>query len=196
MGGWVGWWWSNKSPLALTQSLALSQSTTKHTKWHAPPVMTQISLGIRPVWSESSLSAWRNLLGYSAIHWATAKTDQTGQMSRLIWVFNGHTSFCHIISLVFSYCGSNASYRNKKSAPLPDIRLLATWNVHLSRLLLSELQSDIQLLLSDIKLPNKVTLIHLNPYKPSGPFFGHWQTVQTQIRRRRTRHLIRVFTVC
>ena len=32
------------------------------------PVKTQISLGIRPVWSESSLSAWRNL-GSSATHW-------------------------------------------------------------------------------------------------------------------------------
>ena len=28
------------------------------------------------------------------------------------------------------------------------------------------------------------------------PFSGHTQTVQTQIRRRRTRRLIRVFTVC
>ena len=31
----------------------------------------------------------------------------------------------------------------------------------------------------------------LNPYKPSVPFLGHRQTVQTQIRRRRTRRLIR-----
>ena len=34
---------------------------------------TQISLGIRPVWSESSLSAWRNL-GPLATHWAHGKT--------------------------------------------------------------------------------------------------------------------------
>ena len=33
----------------------------------------QISLGIRPVWSESSLSAWRKL-GSLATHWAQAKT--------------------------------------------------------------------------------------------------------------------------
>ena len=32
----------------------------------------------------------------------------------------------------------------------------------------------------------------LNSYKPSVPFLGHRQTVQTQIRHRRTRHLIRV----
>ena len=33
------------------------------------PAKTQISLGIRPVWSESSLSAWRKL-GSLAAHWA------------------------------------------------------------------------------------------------------------------------------
>ena len=33
------------------------------------PAKTQISLGIHPVWSESSLSAWRNL-GSLATHWA------------------------------------------------------------------------------------------------------------------------------
>ena len=38
-------------------------------KWHVRPVNTQISLGIRPVWSESSLSAWRKL-GSLATHWA------------------------------------------------------------------------------------------------------------------------------
>ena len=39
-------------------------------------------------------------------------------------------------------------------------------------------------------------LLLFNPYKPSVPFLGHGQTVQTQIRRRRTQRLIRVFTVC
>ena len=37
------------------------------------PAKTQISLGIRPVWSESSLSAWRNLECLST-QWAQAKT--------------------------------------------------------------------------------------------------------------------------
>ena len=36
----------------------------------------------------------------------------------------------------------------------------------------------------------------INSFLPSIPFFGYRQTVQTQIRRLRTRHLIRVFTVC
>ena len=36
---------------------------------------------------------------------------------------------------------------------------------------------------------------YLNQYKPSVPFLGHRQTVQTQIRHRRMWRLIRVFTV-
>ena len=40
--------------------------------------------GIRPVWSESSLSTWRKL-GSLATHWAHSEDfDQTGRMPRLI----------------------------------------------------------------------------------------------------------------
>ena len=46
----------------------LSSLTTKPTKWHVRPPKTQISLGIHPVWPESSLSAWRKL-GSLATHW-------------------------------------------------------------------------------------------------------------------------------
>ena len=66
------------------------------------PVMTQISLGIRPVWSESLLSAWKNI-GSLATHWAHSEdSDQTGQMPRLIWVFIGRT----LVLLVLSCCSS------------------------------------------------------------------------------------------
>ena len=66
------------------------------------PAKTQISLGIRPVWSESSLSAWRKL-GSLATHWVHSEdSDQTGRMPRLIWVFTGRT----LILLVLSWCGS------------------------------------------------------------------------------------------
>ena len=62
------------------------------------PATTQISLGIRPVWSESSLSAWRNL-GSLATHWAHGKdSDQTGRMPRLIWVFAGRTAILLVLS--------------------------------------------------------------------------------------------------
>ena len=39
------------------------------TKWPVRPTKTKVSLGIHPVWSESSLSPWRNI-GSLATHWA------------------------------------------------------------------------------------------------------------------------------
>ena len=51
----------------------------------------QISLGIRPVWSESSLSSWKKL-GSLATQWAHSEdSDQTGRMPTLIWVFAERT---------------------------------------------------------------------------------------------------------
>ena len=47
----------------------LSRLMTKPIKWHVRSAKTQISLGICPVWSESSLSAWRKL-GSLASPWA------------------------------------------------------------------------------------------------------------------------------
>ena len=62
------------------------------------PAKTQISLGIRPVWSEFSLSAWRKL-GSIATHWAHSEdSDQTGRMPRLIWVFAGRTLILLVLS--------------------------------------------------------------------------------------------------
>ena len=60
-------------------------------------------LGIRPVWSESSLSAWRKL-GSLATHWAhSGDSDQTGRMPRLIWVFAGRTLTLLVLSRGGSY---------------------------------------------------------------------------------------------
>ena len=74
----------------------------KTNKLSVRPAKTQISLRIHPVWSESSLSAWRNL-GSLATTWAHSEdSDQTGRMPRLIWVFAGHT----LILLVLSCRGS------------------------------------------------------------------------------------------
>ena len=75
----------------------MSSLMTKPTKWHVRLAKTQVSLGIHPVWSESSLCAWRRL-GFSATHEVHSEySDQTGRMPRLIWVFTGHT--CHFIGL-------------------------------------------------------------------------------------------------
>ena len=76
---------------------------------------TQFSLGIRTVWSESSLSAWRNLWSL-ATHWAHSEdSDQTRRMPRPIWVFAGRT----LLVLVFSCPGSllySSSLRQERAA--------------------------------------------------------------------------------
>ena len=82
----------------------MSHSTTKPNKAHIRPAKTLIS--IHPVWSETSLSAWRKL-GSLAIHCGDSEdSDQTGQMPSVIWFFDGHTSdfvlFCLRIHTVGS----------------------------------------------------------------------------------------------
>ena len=68
------------------------------------PANTQISLGIRPVWSESSMSAWRKLRSL-ATHWAQSEdSDQTGRMPWLIWVFAGRTQTIFGGGILFSRC--------------------------------------------------------------------------------------------
>ena len=101
---------------------------TKPTKWHVRPAKTQISLGIRRVWSKSSLSAWRNI-GASATHWAHSEdSDQTGRMPRLIWVFAGRT----VILLVLSWGGS--FYYSQPPAwahPVPGIQQKVIHSIHI-----------------------------------------------------------------
>ena len=52
------------------------------------PAKTQISLGIRPVWSESSLSAWRKV-GTLATHWTCWTHSEGSEMSEIepVWDF-------------------------------------------------------------------------------------------------------------
>ena len=65
----------------------------KTNKMTVHPAKTPISLGICPVWSESSLSAWRKL-GSLATHLAHSEdSDQTGRMPRLICLRWAHTHF-------------------------------------------------------------------------------------------------------
>ena len=49
---------SAEVPVIVYQA-CLSKSMKKPTTWHVRTAKTQISLGMHPVWSESSLSAWR-----------------------------------------------------------------------------------------------------------------------------------------
>ena len=70
----------------------LSHDMTKSTKWYVRPAKTQISLGIRPVWSESSLCAQLVAKDPSFLHVDSDDSDQTGRIPRLIWVFAGRTA--------------------------------------------------------------------------------------------------------
>ena len=55
-------------------------------------------MSVRPVWSESSLPAWRNL-GSLATHWVQSEdSDQTGRMPSLIWVSAGRTLILFVLS--------------------------------------------------------------------------------------------------
>ena len=69
----------------------------KTSKVAVRPAKTQISLGIRPVWSESSLCAQCVANDPRFLHADSEDSDQTGRMPRLIWVFAGRT----FILLVF-----------------------------------------------------------------------------------------------
>ena len=95
------------------------------TKWYEPlhdktnkmrvrPAKTRISLGIHPVWSESSLCAQWVAKDSSFLHADSEDSDQTGRMPRLIWVFTWHTD----ILLVLSW---GSSYVNWKA--------LTTWHI-------------------------------------------------------------------
>ena len=70
----------------------------KTNKVSVRPAKTQISLGIRPVWSESSLCAQWVAKDPSFLHADSEDSDQTGRMPRLIWVFAGRT--CHFVGFV------------------------------------------------------------------------------------------------
>ena len=66
------------------------------------PAKTQISLGIRPFWSASSLCAQCVAKDPSFLHADSEDSDLTGRMLRLIWVFAGRID----ILLVLSWGGS------------------------------------------------------------------------------------------
>ena len=78
---------------------------TKTNKMTVRPAKTQINLGIRPVWSESSLCAQWVAKDPRFLHADSEDSDQTGRMPRLIWVFAGRT----VILFVLSCRGSNVS---------------------------------------------------------------------------------------
>ena len=82
-------------------SLPVSAYEPQHDKTNkvtVRPAKSQISLGICPVWSESSLCAQWVAKDPNFLHAGSEDSDQSGRMPRLIWVFAGRT--CHFVGLV------------------------------------------------------------------------------------------------
>ena len=75
----------------------LSCLMTKPTKWPVRPAKTLISLGMHPVWSESSLYAQWVAKDPSFLHVDSEDSDQTGQMPRPICLCWAH---CHFVGFV------------------------------------------------------------------------------------------------
>ena len=96
------WYWQ-RTPLSQTSNEPRHDKTNTMS---VRPAKTQISLGIRPVWSESSLCAQWVAKDPSFLHADSEDSDQTGRIPRLIWVFAGRT----LILLVLSCRGSNSLF--------------------------------------------------------------------------------------
>ena len=104
---YVVWWFGAVTSIKCLPKI-YEPSHDKTNKVTVCPAKTQYSLGIRPVWSESSLSAWRKL-GSLVIYWAQREdSDQTGRMPRVIWVFAGRSAMLLVLSWggsVMKRCG-------------------------------------------------------------------------------------------
>ena len=87
------------------------------------PAKTQISLGIHPVWSESLLSAWRKLDTLATLCVHSENYDQTGQMPRLIWIYDGRTLILLVLSCRGPFKRNTMSLEteNKKNSMLPRV---------------------------------------------------------------------------
>ena len=83
----------------------------KTNKVSVRPAKTQISLGIRPVWSESSLCAQWVAKDPSFLHADSEDSDQTGRMPRLIWDFAGCTLPLLVLSRGSSYIDALKKYQ-------------------------------------------------------------------------------------
>ena len=98
---------------------------TKPTKWPVRLAKTQISLGIRSVWSESSLSAWRNLGSLATRTAHSEDSDQIERMPRLIASSLG----AQLILLVLSCSRIHRMqiFRMMEKVVKPLIRLIFWW---------------------------------------------------------------------
>ena len=113
----------------------------KTNKMNVRPAKTPISLGICPVWSESSLSVWKSLGPYLSIDWPHSEdSDQTWRMPMLIRVFAGRTLILLVLScrgsfvpdfnilwLPFMSLWTRHNYNEHSNETLRIIGLIKTW---------------------------------------------------------------------
>ena len=109
---WSDWEWFRWRSKVISRSVrpeaGRRNSKLRDERWNEPrhdktnevtvrPAKTQISLGIRPVWSESSLSTWRNIGPLTACL-AHSENWSDRADAQVIWVFAGRT--CHFVGFV------------------------------------------------------------------------------------------------
>ena len=99
---------------------------SKSTKWSVRPVKLQISLGIRPVWSESSLCAQWVAKYQSFFHADSEDSDRTRGMPRLIWIFAGRT--CHFVGFVMRRLMSIRFYTLVTEPAFENLNDINRWN--------------------------------------------------------------------
>ena len=105
----------------------------KTNKKNVRPAKTQISLGILPVWSESSLSAWRTF-GALATHWAQAKTlIRLG--GRLGWSESSLGAysfcwFCHVAAHIRTISDQYNCFLKLRSNNFIHFAWISAMNVH------------------------------------------------------------------
>ena len=107
----IDWTITVKSPACflLANNNTIEPSHDKTNKMTVRPAKTPISLGIHPVWSESSLCTLWVAKDSSFLHADSEDFDQTGRMPRLIWIFAGRTY--HFVGFVMRWltCTNNTS---------------------------------------------------------------------------------------
>ena len=120
-------------PKRIQQTTLLSYEPRhdKNNKRSVPPAKTQISLGICPVWPESSLSAWRKI-GSLATHWAhredTAHSEDWADAQADLSLRWAHSFcwFCHVAAHIYvpSTTVWNASYLEKCTSQIVSLLIL------------------------------------------------------------------------
>ena len=192
----------------------MSQRMTKPSIRLVRPAKTDISLRIRAVWSESSLITFAFYNLQAIQRGINENPCCTGWMYRLIWVF-ADCRFCRALAQIKRYIWHH--WRTKKEELRQSNRLgrvgrknyrgfgsivynrttlykcqnfLIDQCCQTARLTKSRYRLFIAVLFSSLWRQSAVDRGFSVKHGPG--HLGYWQTVQTQIRRRKTRRLIRV----